>query len=970
MNKELFELSLQSFRRKKRSSLLLFAVLFLSFAFAIVSLTVTGSIQKTNQEYRYDVYGEWYGALDEQFGDESFLRRQEWLVELGTSQGYGTILTSKVAGSGTGIGVVDDGFLEVGRISLKEGRFPKAANEIVMEADLLGHDYTLGQEVTFKVSLPVTEVVRKKYAVDRADDSEDSNASDNPPGEIPATVTAEVTFTLCGVLQEYTSLWMPFDSDTPLNGAFITEEGVETLRQAGKEAGEKLKERENARSLAQHFNYEVEKVVLNSPTARCFFSVQPGMEEMARRQTHNYLMSTARSTDRGFTVNTATLSDSEESVTGFYAWLILGVTVLAVVCIYVIRMQDEARQLAIFRSIGITKRQLCIMLLYETLLLGAPAMLFGTGAGALGTWTLLKLTMYSESVSVYVVVPPMLLAAMATLWILGVLGARLAVFLVALRAPLTGRFYVARKKARRYTNLRRVLIAALSVLLCTALLFTAVGSVQPVKMLQYLDSTYDFVVSKSDKIGWQNDGDVLPTGYRYNVAYNLSYLYKNGLMPTEHKDALVEIPGVEKVYGWGQEYVRLDFDGIWNARLLQTSMAEYRQMDAWIRPVSYQFVRYPPGIGPYDLKSKFVFLMMVDEDDWEDYIDFSTIDREKFRAGEQVLLSFYLNENGKFPTDYNTEDSFHYQFANPDAVEEEEEEHITEFEESDLGIAVGDTISVTAGSEENGSGTVEAEVGGIIVHPYGSLTGEVDQLESQYTIICSGAFLEKLMDSMGKNTSWHIYRENRPYGYRHMFLYLDSSADYLSTDASVAEYCAREQLHLNADVRSWKQAIAQQYTQKLILILTGGICVALVVLLILWNALSMEVERQKRNVGIQQALGMSKRQLNRRQFGIAALRGGLGVLLGWLAYGGYWALPLLLNLQEDLSDGGTVTNQWLMRLQTGFETRLSLTNWNWTNWPMILLLTALCIGLVLGVSWLANRRMTKEDLMAKLRDEH
>ena len=956
---ELFGLSLQSIRRKRRSSLLLFAVLFLSFAFAIVSLTVTGSMQKTNQEYRYDVYGEWYGAIaNGQDWNEEFLQEQEWLGELGVSQKCATILTSKVAGSGTGVGTIDDNFLKVGRISLQEGRLPESPNEIAVEADLLGYEYTLGQEVEFTVSFPAIEKARDKY----------THLFDYSV----AAVTAKMTFTLCGILQEYTDHWVEFTDhwaefkteSSALNGAMVTPEGMEMILQEGKEAAAKRLESliNRAKSMSTRASVRgnrknVLSMVLYDPpvSTQYIFTVQPGMEETAKEQTRSHV----RYTDSRFLVNTPTCIDDEEDVVNIYTWLILGITLLAVVCIYTIRIQDEARQLAIFRSIGITKRQLCAMLLYETLCLGVPAMILGTAGGAFGTWALLKMAVYSGSSKVYVAVSPVLLMAAAALWILGVLAVRLAVFLVALRAPLTGRFYMARKKAKRSANLRRVMIAGLAVLLCTAVLFTAVESVEPIQTIRYLDSTFDFVVSKSDKIGWQNDPDAITTIVSPTIIYDTSYTFKNALMATDYRAPITQIPGVEHVYGWGQEYVQLDFDGMENAALLKTSMANYNATNSDLA-IEYPLqlldpdaVRYPPGVGtydPYDMGGAFTFLLMVDEGDWENFIDFDSIDREKFQSGESVLLSFSLNENDKLETDYQ------YEGAE------------SEFEESDIGIAVGDTVRITAG-EMVSSGTVEAEVGGILIHPYGSLTGEVEQLEHQYTIICSGAFVEKLTDSMNRHDNWHIYRNGKDYGYRHMFVYVDRSSAYLSTDTALTEFCTKERLFLNTAIRSWKQAASQQSTQKLILLFSGGGCTALVLLLILWNALSLEAERRKRNIGIQQALGMSKKQLNHRLFGIAALRGGLGVLLGWLIYGGYWTI-LRLSAATGTEGTTTGTSVWVLAQKQGLKNRLALNGWNWNNWLVILLLTALCVAMVLAISYLANRRLTKEDLMAKLRDEH
>ena len=942
MNKELFELSLQSLRRKKRSSLLLFAVLFLSFAFAIVSLTVTGSIQKTNQEYRYDVYGEWYGAIyKEQDGDEEFLRERDWLRELSATHSCGTIQIDTSSGSGAGIGPVNDDFLKMGRIGLQDGRFPETAGEIAMEADLLsalGYDYTLGREITFTVSIPVTETVREGNADELT--------------YTPDAVTAEVTFTLCGVLREYTDLWVRFGSGTiPLNSALLTSEGVEVLRQEGDLAAKAVRDSLNARRRKTGVGGEVLGINLDPLTTQYFFSVLPGKEKVAEEQVGNYLRANREIVGNAWklTVNTPVFSGEEEAVEGFYTWLILAVTLLAVVCIYTIRMQDEARQLAVFRSIGITKRQLCVMLLYETLLLGVPALILGEGAGAFGTWAFLRLAVYSGSAAVYLAISPALLAVTAVLWILSVLIARLAIFLVALRAPLTGRFYMARKKAKRYTNLRRVLIAGLSVLLCTALIFTVVESIQPLEMIRYLDSTFDYVISKDSNIEF-NYSQPFPQLNGKTLVYNVGYLYQDATLPTELAVPVSQIPGVEHVYGWGQQDVRLEFDGIEDAVLLQTSVENYHRINREnLDSAMFADVNILPyGIGLYDPDAAFVKLLMVDEGDWEGIIDFDVIDREKFRSGEEVLMSFSMNDNGKFEPLYRNI------FTGK------------EFEET--GIDKGDTVRITIGSASK-QGTVEAEVGGIITYPYGLLCGELEALEEQYTIICSGAFVDKLLDSLGENEAWNIYRQGTPYGYRQMFIYADKSADYLSTDMALAEFCADENLYLNVAVRALNQSNSQQYIQKLILVLSGGFCVTLVLLLILWNTLAMEAERQKRNIGIQQALGMSRKQLRLQQLKTAAIRGGPGILLGWLAYGGYWTF---LHLSDESSRGGsfTITNEWLYKQEINIMRKLSSADWNWTNWPVILLLTALCIGLVLGVSWLANRRLTKEDLMAKLRDEH
>ena len=63
MLENILSLAFQGTRRKKRSSILIFAVLLVSFSFAIVALCLVGSISKTNAEFRLNTYGEWYCGI-------------------------------------------------------------------------------------------------------------------------------------------------------------------------------------------------------------------------------------------------------------------------------------------------------------------------------------------------------------------------------------------------------------------------------------------------------------------------------------------------------------------------------------------------------------------------------------------------------------------------------------------------------------------------------------------------------------------------------------------------------------------------------------------------------------------------------------------------------------------------------------------------------------------------------------------
>ena len=911
----------------------MFAVLLLSFAFAIISLSVTASIRKTNEEYRYDTYGTWYGAIRNGRGsDAEFLQKQEWLDKLGICISCGEIQASP----GSSIGTMDEVFLEIGRIALQDGRFPKDANEIAMEADLLsalGYDYTVGQEITLTVDLPAVAYIK-------------TGDSDQPETQ-NVTVPVKQSYILCGVIREYTNLWVQGSSSFKqqlLNSAMISPEAADALLQLAPKAAKALCEEMNVNMGEDN---EGEVISINADiaaTPQYYFSVLPSFERTAVEQANQYLYNTRsidESGDLQITINIFAFSanEHEEIIETFFAALILVVTLLSVVCIYAIRIPNEAQQLATFRSIGITKKQLCLMLMYETLCLGIPAMLIGAGVGALGIWALLRLAVYSGSAAIQVVIPPYLLAAAGALWLFGVLAARLTVFLVALRAPLTGGFHVARKKARRY----HILIGGLSVLLCTAIIFSALESLEPLRIIRYMSSLSDYIVTPNVKEHLPNSLHWFAGGYEPNYSHwfpgdrNDEYLDPNITVSKDSVASIPQIPGVTHSWGWGEEYVRLEFDGMENTPLAADLMD-------YIDSISdIPGKQLPYGVGAYDQEAMAVYLVVVDEGDWEGIIDFN-IDMDKFRSGDQVLMSFSLSSNGRFIAAYDGRNS------------------MKEFEET--GLSVGDTVRITAGTPKV-YGTVEAQVGGIVSYSTEVNTGGIFGFSRSYTVICSEAFLEKLLDDIGPGEIWHEFTQGTPYGYEQVYVYTDQNADYLSTDAVLAELCVRENLKLNAEIREMKRVFIQENMQTLILLFTGGGCAALVLLLILWNILSMEAERQKRSLGILQALGMSQRQLSFKQLGAAVIRGVLGALGGWLAYFGYCVI-YAINEQNRL-----LTEEDIMRnLQKLITEKISLITTYWGDWQVILSLTVLCIILLLLVSRIAKRRLTHGDLMDKLRNEH
>ncbi len=912
MNGELFGLAVQGLRRKKRSSLLLFLVLFLSFTFAIVSLNVTGSIRATNEEYLRETYGDWYAAIPAGIdGDEDWLRERDWLDGLGVCRSFGEI--AAVAGGSRSIGTMDGAFLEMGRIGLRAGRFPEKAGEIAMEADLLsalGYDYTLGQELTFTVSVPAVGYMTRTGV--------------SGTEAVDFSVPAERTYTLVGVLREYSDLWVRDRNagGLPLNSAMILPEDAQALRQAARESFPELLKEEAETGLSA--------LELKPTVPQYHLTVLPGAEERARQELTAYL-SGERGTaaaDRTPCVNSPVYGGGEEpGRTGdtFYAGVILAMTVLAVICIYAVRLRDEARQLAIFRSIGITKGQLCLMLLYETLCLGVPALVLGAAGGLAGTWLVLRLAVVSGSAPIRVAFPAGPLAAAAGLWLLGVAAARLAVFLAALRTPLTGRLAMGRKQARRNRLLRQGLTVVLTALLGAAVIFTALEALAPRSMMDTWDSYPDYTVSGGPET-------IREAGFREELE--------------RAAGTVRQIPGVKAAWVYEELEMELTFDGMEDVELAN----DYRDGK---KGMVWSFT--------HPKESTVIHLLVIRRGDWTGTVDLEAagVDKDRFDAGEAVLVSFPVTQgrDGFLVSARQTAKTYRT-----------------------CGISAGDTIHVAlarAGVE------ADAEVGGIQMMTPSMPNRMLSSMVSPYTVICSEAFLEKLEDQLAPGETFAqyyraddangvYYGSDGPYGYERIYVDADRNADHLSTDAALAGLCVREGFRLSND-REEYHAHVQEYLQRLILLFTGGGCAVLVLLLILWNSLAMEAEERRHDCGVLQAIGLSRRQLSLQLTGTALGRGLLAVALGWLGWLGAAAYSaasrhakLLLqyaDAPEDRPNG--VPSVWELFRE---DVLGALTIYG--RPAMIALLTGVILAAVLALSWFAQRRLFRDDLMEKLRDEH
>ena len=787
---DFFFLAAQGVLRKRRSSLLTFFTLLISFSCGIMALSLTQSISSTNEEYRLNTFGEWYIALPyTKSGDRAWVERQGWARTVAAGTVYGAMHPGDIPGS---FGTIDRAYWDLGHLVLLEGRLPDTEHEVSLTRAALeaieesnGKTFSIGDEVPIPCYLEVST-------------GENQDGSQESVG-----VVVGLPYTLCGVIKDYSELWniLYNRNSCELVSTVMTADGAQALLDKGNAALQKAVPGTSA-------------VV---PMEQLFIEVARGdrLDAVAQVRTHLKSTRNAATEDVSPCVNNPAFPTTDETSQDneIYVALIAVIALMAVFCIYMMNLPAEVHSFAVLRAIGITKGQLLLLMLFESLLLAVPAVLLGVPLGAGLTWLALRLLVYSGSVAIRVALPYAMLKTLFALWLLVILLARLVIFLITLHTPLTGRMQMQARKARRAARLRRTLAVLLLALFGTAAVYTAGEALWPRLSRATYAASPDYVIES-------------------NASASVALVGQ-----------LAEIEGIRAVEGYmaltsnskDSSMVRISFDGV---------------------------------------EERWTNLYMVDASGWDAMIDFGD-DLEAFENGDTVYLmlsSVYvtLTESGRQVT------GDHYEW--PDAP------------------LPKDGVTVHAVSSNGKTCYAEASAAAKVLHTKDLANRRKVSIGAlqPYTIVCSEAFVRKLVeqlpaDTVWGNTSWVGFTGGEAFGYQSLLITADENAADLSAPYLVQSLVRKEFGNDRplTDQSEEKQAGVQTATQELILLYACGGCVAVVTLLLLASALALEAEQERRSYTILRVIGMSLRQMWRRVLGKALWRSVFAVAAGWMLYSAF-----------------------------------------------------------------------------------
>lgn len=862
MDRTFWELAWEGVRRKKRSSILIFLVLLISFSFLIVSLAVTVSISRTNDELCQAIYGQWdYAVPAGKEEDAAWIaeKQEEGLVkQVGRMENYGTLGSGENA---VGFGTLDEGMIEVGRLSLEEGRWPEAPGEIVLEAktlEALGYEAKTGQ------------TVRLELALDQ--------------GGTPVTV--EQAFTVCGVVRDFSSLWLLNYNKTGrlLVSAVVT---PETARQLA--AG--------ADPLPQYFLEAPEDNLLR-------FQLGGQMDAYLAESRAGTQADTKACTNPG-----GAQSVGQVQYNGFFFGLIVGVTMLAVACVYLLRLPAELHSCAVLRSIGTTRKQLAQILGAETLLLAVPAVVLGIPCGALGTRLALGLLVFSDSVPVAVSLPWLQLVLAALLWAGAIFAARFILFAIVVQMPLTGRFSLNRKTARRLRMLRGGMVAGLLALFGVTVIFCKLQVMRQENFMEASSDTPYYTISKAIPEETLSPEEWEKITYTSKDQTEIRY----GTVSREDRQFFEQIPGTQLVYGFTTLDATLSFPG---------------------------------------MEERNVRLIGLDAELWDKVLDFGS-DREAFEKGELVLVCFpgedlpdyLLSDAGKEPEKrvyLRPEEDL----SNRDYLEPEGDVtlHFYANDGSPLGTH-GVASSVRTISYE----TIRSYMGLIRTGYY-----------NPYAVICSPAFIEKILADLPAGQALGPLVTGGDFGYSEVSVRLETYANSTVADTLVAAYCRQNGLSLN-NQRQTQAAQDIQAQQQVVLLYAAGGAVAVMSLLVLTGLLSLESEQEKQSFRLLRALGLSAWQQRARVLGKVLARGFASVVSGWGLFLATLTAQIMISAatpMPEMEKEAQFISPW-EALQSGL---VSLTQIKGVDWDLVGQLSLVCLVVPLAVLLLAKLRLLKGEM--------
>ncbi|MBR2639521.1 MAG: FtsX-like permease family protein [Oscillospiraceae bacterium] len=281
-----------------------------------------------------------------------------------------------------------------------------------------------------------------------------------------------------------------------------------------------------------------------------------------------------------------------------------------------------------------------------------------------------------------------------------------------------------------------------------------------------------------------------------------------------------------------------------------------------------------------------------------------SLDKEAFEAGNEVLVMIPLyKDNGKGEEFAEGTGWERVSSSGIDTTFYEEYKHVYK---KDGGLSVGDKITIGAQTRYVGGikydykiVTDTARVGAIIYYFPNEGVWPISGSAEGYQIVCSSKFAGHILPnsmrtrSSNEIRSFKIMYVSSGYGTTDFYINAKEGLSKYDVDTALLVYGRSEYMDIEFYHES-NSKLLQDAINNILLVCLLGLTAVLLALMIFANTISSDIEQERNKIGILQSLGVSNKQLIKRQLYIGlAVSGGAVLIANILLWSGVALYALL-----------------------------------------------------------------------------
>ena len=281
-----------------------------------------------------------------------------------------------------------------------------------------------------------------------------------------------------------------------------------------------------------------------------------------------------------------------------------------------------------------------------------------------------------------------------------------------------------------------------------------------------------------------------------------------------------------------------------------------------------------------------------------------TLDKEAFESGKEVLIMIPLyKDNGKGKEFAEGTGWERVSSSGIDTTFYEEYKHIYK---KDDGISLGDRITIGAQTRYVGGTkydykiiTETVKVGAIVYYFPDEGIWPISGSDEGYQIICSSKFAGRILPnsmrtrSSNEIRSFKIMYMSSGYGTTDFYINAKEGLSKYDVDTTLLVYARSEYMDIDFYHES-NGKLLQDAINNILLVCLLGLTAVILALMIFANTITSDIEQERNKIGILQSLGVSNKQLIKRQLYIGLAVSGIAVLIAnILLWGGISIYALL-----------------------------------------------------------------------------